>query len=113
MARTNYQRGREFEYRTRKRMTEMGAAYIMRAASSKGAADLIALWPLTMDCVYDGQVWLVQCKMDGRLPKKEREELLRLSSLTGARAVMSHKNKRGRLIFKDIATNNAILQIVD
>ena len=38
----NYKRGREFEYKTRDHLiNEMGAVYVMRAAQSKGAADLI------------------------------------------------------------------------
>lgn len=108
MSRTNYQRGREFEYRTRKRLREMGAVYIMRAASSKGAADLISLWPARLDNIFDSQVWLIQCKMDGKLPKKEREELQRLAKETGKRAVLAYKSKRGTLLFKDIVTGRAI-----
>lgn len=114
MARTNYQRGREFEYRTRKRLKEMGAVYIMRAASSKGAADLIALWPgyhpLPDWDIVASHPWLVQCKMDGKLPKKEREELQRLHTVTGARAVLAYKNKRGTLLFKDIVSGDAIAE---
>ena len=42
---TNYQRGRQFEYRTRNKLIDMGAVYVMRAAQSKGKVDLLALWP--------------------------------------------------------------------
>lgn len=66
---TNYQRGRAFEYRVRKNLLEKRhAVYVMRAAQSKGAADLIALMG---DCTL-----LIQCKRDGRLPAKEKEVLL-------------------------------------
>lgn len=116
---TNYQRGRAFEYRTRKRLGEMGAAYIMRAASSKGAADLIALFPRD-DSLWQGvgpkpipvNVWLVQCKMTGRLPKSEREELMRLAAETGARAVLASKNKRGTLVFHEITRSGDLTTII-
>lgn len=79
---------------------------MMRAASSKGAADLIVLWPPdAMTCLgrrgQDGpveipEVWLVQCKRDGRLPKVEREELLRIAAGTGAIPVLARVPKSGR-----------------
>lgn len=123
---TNYERGRAFEYRTRKRLTEMGASYIMRAASSKGAADLMVLWPKSF---VDWRVptfpmaflsvphptWLVQCKMDGKLPKAEREELVRISKLTGARPVLAFKNKKRKLVFREITLSGdgrEIIQVV-
>lgn len=89
MAPTNYQRGRQFEYRTRDKLLKLGAVYVMRAAQSKGAADLIALFP-------DRVVHLVQCKRDGKLPKAERQELLRIASETGAVAVLARIPKSGR-----------------
>ncbi len=124
---TNYERGRAFEYRTRKRLTEMGARYIMRAASSKGAADLIAFFDkdilvteahsLTasmpfMKTTSVPQAWLVQCKMDGKLPKGERETLQALAEVTAARAVLAYKNSKGKLCFKDIVTGVGIIQVV-
>ena len=81
----------------------------MRAASSKGAADLIVLWP-TWEDVYDGdrsgyasfvmhrprRAWLVQCKRDGRLPRAERETLTDLAERSGAVAVLAKTGKNGR-----------------
>jgi hypothetical protein len=55
---TNYQRGRAFEYRARDKALKLGAVYVMRAASSKGAADLIAVFPPPASWlagVYDGE----------------------------------------------------------
>ncbi len=55
----------------------------MRAAQSKGAADLIALWS------YD-KPWLVQCKYSisgvARIPKAERENLIKLAALCNCHA---------------------------
>lgn len=127
---TNYERGRAFEYRTRKRLTEMGAEYIMRAASSKGAADLMVLWPkkemlwavqsLTATPVPKATIvfphaWLVQCKMDGRLPKAERETLVEIAAKTSALPVLASKNKKGSLVFHEITLSGdgrAIIQVV-
>lgn len=103
----NYQRGRQFEYRARDKALKLGASYVMRAASSKGAADLIVLWPapfpeLTvatgnpLGLTVPGATWLVQCKRDGKLPKAEREELLRLAGETGATPVLARVPKSGR-----------------
>lgn len=109
---TNYQRGRAFEYRTRDKLMDRGAVYVMRAAQSKGIADLIALWPESWLEALIGQKtdgglldgfyrvpappWLVQCKRDGKLPKAEREELLRIASQTGGIAVLARIPKSGR-----------------
>jgi hypothetical protein len=104
---TNYQRGRAFEYRARDKALKLGAVYVMRAASSKGAADLIALWPskervhqsLYKSYIVDHGVrpaWLVQCKRDGRLPKAERETLIEIAAQTGAIPVLARVPKSGR-----------------
>ncbi len=115
---TNYQRGRQFEYRSRDKALKLGAVYVMRAASSKGAADLIVLWPRTKRFVFEVDAtyrvlkpaWLVQCKRDGRLPKAEREELLRLGEETGARPVLARVPKSGRGVeFIDLTTQEAIV----
>lgn len=94
---TNYQRGRAFEYRARDKALKLGAEYVMRAASSKGAADLIVLWQGGMDATGDcARAWLVQAKRDGRLPKAEREELVALASNTGSIPVLAKTGKNGR-----------------
>lgn len=92
----------------------------MRAASSKGAADLIVLWPrrtreaLSRDKTYvverpQGSVWLVQAKRDGKLPKAEREELLRLAGETGAIPVLARVPKSGRGVeFINLTTNEEL-----
>lgn len=104
---TNYQRGRAFEYRTRDKLIQRGAVYVMRAAQSKGAADLIALWPLERFEV-DGAdppshyfeiapPWLVQCKRGvGRISPAERVVLKELAAVTGAIPVQALPGKNGR-----------------
>lgn len=110
---TNYQRGRQFEYRARDKALKLGASYVMRAASSKGAADLIVLWPRPWrkdTPNYVSPVWLVQAKRDGKLPKAEREELLRLADETGALPVLARVPQSGRGVeFIDIITKEQIV----
>lgn len=107
---TNYQRGRQFEYRARDKALKLGASYVMRAASSKGAADLIVLWPSRVmetpkGVAYVPTVWLVQCKRDGKLPKLEREDLLALGVETQAIPVLARVPKAGRGVeFIDLRT---------
>lgn len=102
---TNYSRGRAFEYRTRDKLKKMGAAYVMRAAQSKGIADLLALWPY-----YTGDdwpmcrvapPWIVQVKYSinkGKvyLPGREAIELIALADVTGAVPVFARPGKNGR-----------------
>ena len=109
MTRTNYQRGRDFEYRTRKKLLDNGAVYVMRAAQSKGAADLIALWPGRR--VAGDAVWLIQCKRDGRLPKKEREVLLDIAARTGTLPVLAKTGPNGRgVVFINLYDDKEIQQ---
>jgi hypothetical protein len=105
---TNYTRGRAFEYRTRDALKKRGAAYVMRAAQSKGIADLLVLWPVRtfMECDPEQtwrsreRPWLVQCKYSihggGYLPGKDAIELIALAELTGALPVFARPGKNGR-----------------
>jgi hypothetical protein len=100
---TNYQRGRAFEYRTRDKLYKMGAVYVMRAAQSKGAADLIALFPAHP--VYEWpRVWLVQCKRGtGRISPAEREILKNLAREAGVVPVQALPGPKGRgVVFTDL-----------
>lgn len=104
---TNYQRGRAFEYRARNKLLAMGAVYVMRAAQSKGAADLIALWPKD-EFVYYGiggrAPWLVQCKRGtGRISPAEREILKNIAREAGAVPVQALPGPNGRgVVFTDL-----------
>lgn len=72
---TNYDRGKRFEHRVRDDLRKRGY-YVIRSAGSKGKIDLVAL--------IDGDVLLIQCKRDGRLPPAERKELLAIAAKYGS-----------------------------
>ncbi|WP_125777165.1 Holliday junction resolvase [Antribacter gilvus] len=78
---THYQRGRRLEWDVQHDLAAHG--YItLRAASSKGAADVIGFKP--------GQVVFVQAKTNGLIPPAERVALLHLASLIpGALAIVA------------------------
>ena len=95
MSPTNYQRGRAFEYRVRNDLIERGAVYVMRAAQSKGLADLIALFP---HGTHSRNVWLVQCKTGtARMTLLERTALAGIAadSRTVAMLAQPGPNNRG------------------
>ena len=108
---TNYQRGRAFEYRTRDKLLDMGAVYVMRAAQSKGKVDLLALWHGKWQSNGDavppiaktGPPWIVQCKRDGRLPAAEKLALLEIAEQTGAIPILAKTERNGRgVLFQDL-----------
>jgi len=69
MAGRNYERGRAFEYRVKKRLEREGF-FVVRSAGSR-FPDLVA--------VKDGTPYAVECKKDlGRLSRGELEKLLSL-----------------------------------
>lgn len=109
---TNYERGRRFEYRTRDKLKAGGAEYVMRAAGSHTVADLAAFWPLH-DVGWERrkhhcEVWLVQCKRDGRLPASERESLIETAEKVGAIPVLAKAGPKGRGVEFDILTGEDI-----
>jgi len=99
---TNYQRGRAFEYRTRNRLLKDGAVYVMRAAQSKGKADLIALFPHEGATQYTEYVrlpvvWIVQCKTgSARMSKAEKQEFAELADATGSIAMLAEPGPNNR-----------------
>lgn len=82
---SNYTRGRALEYAVRDHLGRLGYR-VIRAASSKGAADLIA--------ARDGLVLVVQCKLDGKIPPAEREALLDWAGHFDGTALVAYR-KRG------------------
>lgn len=79
----------------------------MRAAQSKGIADLLALWPLIENPVYgEGRYelrapWLVQAKYTitekrAFLSAMERESLIALAEATGGVPVLARPGPKGR-----------------
>jgi hypothetical protein len=80
----------------------MGAVYVMRAAQSKGIADLLALWPAPLGYGSTGSKppWLVQCKYSihggGNLSAKEAAGVVALAEETGGVPVLARPGKNGR-----------------
>lgn len=67
----------------------------MRAAQSKGAADLAVFWPTGR---FFGSQWLVQCKTGtARMSKQEKRDFVQLALDTNTIAVLAQprKGKRG------------------
>lgn len=95
MTPTNYQRGRTFEYRVRDDLYHKhDAVYVMRAAQSKGLADLIALFPRDTNA---HNVWLVQCKTGtAKMPLAERFALADMARECGAIAMLAQPGPRNR-----------------
>lgn len=58
---------------TRDLLRDKFGYWIMRAAQSKGKVDILGLQP--------GLFILVQCKLNGLCPPRERKELLRLAAM--------------------------------
>jgi Holliday junction resolvase len=67
---TNYQRGSDFERRVGKDLAANGYE-VFRSAGSRGKADLVA--------IKAGQILLVQCKRNGKIPREEWNDLLGLA----------------------------------
>lgn len=89
MTTTRYVRGRTFEYKARDDLHTNGYE-VVRAAGSKGGtkADLIAFKP--------GQLLLVQCKLDGKLPAAEWDRLLEVAGWVSGWAILAANGPRGR-----------------
>lgn len=109
---TNYQRGRAFEYRTRDALLRRGAAFVIRAAQSKGAADLAAFWrhpQAGKGLIIDPwpEPWLVQCKYSihgsGSIPVPERKALFLLAREAGCKPVIARPGKDGKgVVFEGV-----------
>lgn len=67
---SQYKLGRSFEYRVKKHFEKDGY-YVIRAASSKGAFDLVA--------INHEHVYLIQCKRSGGIKKSELDEAISIA----------------------------------
>lgn len=70
MPNKNYIRGRAFEYKVAKELEARGATLVVRSAGSKGLADLVAFYA-------DDPAEVISCKADGKVPRRERERLVK------------------------------------
>lgn len=86
---TQYEVGRRFEYKVRDDLAANGYE-VLRAAGSKGGtkADLLGFKP--------GQLLLVQCKRDGKLPAAEWDRLVEVAGWVGAVPLVAGNGERGR-----------------
>lgn len=91
---SNYSRGRNFEYRVEHHYQNKGWV-VVRSAGSKGAADLIA--------ARQGEIHIIQCKIDGYLSPAEREQLKAVADEFGGVAVVAYRDK-GKLCLSDLLT---------
>ena len=85
MPNSNRRRGDYFERRTMAAFRAQGWL-VIRSAGSYGPADLWA--------ARSGRLLLISCKLDGKLPKREREALLDAADGAGADAVLAHRGAR-------------------
>lgn len=83
---SNYQRGAQFEYRTKRELEGYGYA-VVRSAGSHSPADLIAM--------RGGEVYAIQCKFHGKLPPDEWNEFYDWCELAGAVPIMAEKGSWG------------------
>lgn len=80
---TNYEKGRAYEYRVKKKLEDEGWT-VLRSAGSHGFADLVAIrqhpttkwegmgWPTKLDML--DEIKLIQCKT-GKSSKRARKEV--------------------------------------
>jgi holliday junction resolvase Hjr len=84
---TTYERGRSFEWKVAKDLTDNGYL-VIRAAGSKGAADLVAFKP--------GEVLFIQCKTGGagECAPSEWNEFHRLATSVGSVPILAYRPGR-------------------
>lgn len=88
---TPYQRGYQFELRVRKHLEDKGW-FVIRAAGSRSAVDLVAL--------RQGQVLLVQCRRDGRLSRDQRQGLRALARRHSCLDQVASREEDGSIRFQ-------------
>jgi len=76
--RTNYHRGRDFEYRVKRELERMGWV-VIRAAASR-PVDLVAM--------RGGRILFIECKKDGRADPGQLERQRELARRAGAELVV-------------------------
>ncbi len=87
-----YQRGAQLERRLRSRLQREGY-FVIRAAGSKGVADLVA--------IKNSQAYLIQVKSE-RISRSETEKLIEVALACGAFPLIAiYKRKLRKFIFID------------
>lgn len=85
-----YTRGRHFEYQVKKKFENAGY-YVIRAASSKGPADLVAFGP--------GALFFVQCKIGDWHSVNEWNDTKALAESVGATPIFAQRKDRKTLLW--------------
>lgn len=86
---TQYQLGRNFEYRVRKWFEKNGFPVVIRSAQSKGKYDLCA--------VKDGSTFLIQCKRSGGIDRKECNDAYDTAMTAGAVFILAENPTGSKL----------------
>lgn len=84
MSNLRYNRGANFERAVKKYLEQQGGD-VFRVAGSHTPADIIAL--------FNGKIYLTQCKLDGYCPPSEREALKDIAIRNKAIAQIAYRNK--------------------
>lgn len=93
---TNYQRGRALEYRVRERLERLGY-WVVRSASSKGCADLVAVKAEGLPEYRSHWLLLVQCKLSvGAVGVVEWNRLYETGQKVNGVAVIAQAGGRGK-----------------
>lgn len=100
--RTNYDRGRSFEWKCRDYLRGLGF-WVIRSAGSKGEADLVALGLNKPKGII---VLLVQCKRSEVISRNEMKKLYDLARATGGVPVLA-SDKRGGVVLKRVTEHRA------
>ena len=95
---SKYSVGAHFE-RTCKKKLEKENWFVLRSAGSHSVVDLF--------CFRDGEVRLVQCKVDGYISPNEREQLLELAAQNGFCAYLV-KREGKELIFVELTPQSRL-----
>lgn len=100
MPNNRYQRGAAFERKVLKELIECGF-FGIRAAGSHSPADL-----MVSKCVgnqevgFEADVFLVQCKTNGKISEKEAEKLELAADTAYAEPIIAYRPKCGGVAFK-------------
>lgn len=98
----NYRRGVRLERRVQDDLEAQGY-FVIRAAGSKGVADLCALR-------VGATPQLIQCKLDCYLRPAEREEFLEVAHQAGADAIVVGRENKQRLMWKRLSYEEGFAQ---
>ena len=91
MTNNNYIRGMFFELRVLKYYKRQGF-FAVRSSGSFGPADVVA--------IKKGDIRLIQCKLNGRIPSNEVKALKAACKRAGAEGYLAHREGRKLIIKK-------------